>query len=88
MVYVCLFVCGFLVLVHAHGPREQALRNLIRSSTIISGFWVMGPLATLKEDPSFGGFEPDFSDFENVFPPNAEKTDQTKSLEVMTLVHE
>ena len=46
MVYVCLSLI-LLVLVYAHGPSKQALGDPVWTSAIISGFLVMGPLATL-----------------------------------------
>ena len=36
-----------LVLVYGHGPSERALGDPVWTSAIISGFLVMGPLATL-----------------------------------------
>ena len=48
MVYVCLFVLVLLVLVYAHGPSERALSDPVWTIAIISGFFVMSPLATLK----------------------------------------
>ena len=46
--YMCVcFSLVLLVLVYAHRPSKRALGDPVWTSAIISGFLVMGPLATL-----------------------------------------